>query len=187
MILANITTWTGQCADAEHYYCRYNQVDSTNVPRIFSYGHEDLYYTTTVEDAKSLTKKDGYNFRTGRKSSRFASIEKIHNTLIEMFPNEDIITYYESEPFKETLYIINGKDLGYKGFGENWNHFPKSVYKDLLPELSSIKIKCGDCGTEFDINDIMFETEHLGRPLIKFDLELIDCCKYKALVWNVVL
>lgn len=194
MIIANITTFEGQCADAEHYYCHY-EVNPWKTPSIYysgaSWGSEEL--NRVIDDQKEVDyfqKKDKFSgIRLGRKTNRFNTIEQIHEVLIKTFPDQDIVTYYESRIFKGMLYIVNGINLTYKEFGEVWVAVPTSVFKDLLPDFSEIKIKCGDCGHEYTMDEVSEVLEYNNREWVKFlhkrDMDDI-CCKYFALEWNVI-
>ncbi|MCK9574794.1 MAG: hypothetical protein WC979_02935 [Candidatus Pacearchaeota archaeon] len=193
MIVGNISTFEGQCADAEHFYCRYIEIENY-VPKIhaLSTSHgEDLQRIITDEaELKYLERKDGYCcLHIGSSTGRFQTIEQIHEALIAKFPNQDIITYDESRIFKDMLYIKDGVNVGVKFFGDVWLDVPRSVYMDLLPDKSTIKVKCDDCGQFHELDEIAEETAHMGRPLLQFmrKSEIDKCCNYCNLMWNVIL
>lgn len=198
MIIANITSFEGQCSEAEHYYCTYRKIkNSDNLPsKTYSGPYFDRNQLTRIitdqNEADYLKQKDGYgNFRIGKEINRFNSIEQIHSKLIELFPDRDIVTYYKDQLFNNMLYIKNGVNLGIKAFGEVFSTTPTSVYKDLLPSPELIKIKCEYCGKEFTLDDVTYDREWIdNRTLVKFlkKSEMDEpCCKYFDLVWNVVL
>lgn len=192
MISANITTYRGQCGDAEHYYCSYRIVEdeSPKTNSGGSYGREDLKHPLTYAQAAALSRKERYPWEEGTMSNRFDTIEEIHEHLKSTFPNETIVTYYEGQLFKEMLYIKDGVNLGYEAFGEVWSSTPRSVYKDLIPE--NVKIKCCECGHEYTLEEVTSERVwEKGRILTEFlpkrDLEDDPCCKYFDLEWNVII
>lgn len=193
MIIANITSYYGQ-ADAEHYYCEYHIIEEKTIDKQYngtSYDETELKRKiTSTNEAIYLNKKDSSNcWKIGSKTNRFNTIEEIHTDLINLFPDHTIVTYNEGILFKEMLCYVKGENLGYKYFGEVWNNIPTSCYKELLP-TNGIKIKCDDCGKEYSLDEVSYETEHLGKPLIQFmkkrDMDEL-CCKYFNLVWNVIL
>jgi hypothetical protein len=196
MIIANITTYEGQCLDAEHYYCSHEEVVDDNKPSI-QYGggwsKTDLKRSIITEDeAKKLNIKDNYSgWHVGCETNRFNSIEEIHNKLIELYSDQIIVTYYNGILFKEMLYYKNGINLGYKEFGEIWNYVPNSCYKHLLPEdLNIVKIKCDDCGHEYKLDEVSEENFWDGKILIDFYKKRNinePCCKYFNLMWNIIL
>jgi hypothetical protein len=163
------------------------------------------YYKKDVElyrklnsniEVLKLNKKDRYaGFKLGDTTNRFNTIEEIHSTLIEKYPADDIITYYESGPFKEMLYLQGGENLGHKGLGEIWTNVPYSCWKDLLPDdLSSIKVKCCNCDKEHLLEDLIedeIEYSIEKRTMLKFAVRKRDmlepCCSFPDLVWNTVL
>jgi len=190
MISANITTYQGQCGDAEHYYCSYRRIDdefpATNSGATF--GREDLKHPLSYAQAVALSRKERFPWKEGTMSNRFDTIEEIHEYLKITFPNETIVTYYEGQLFKEMLYIKDGINLGYEAFGEVWSAVPRSVYKDLIPE--NAKIKCYDCGHEYSLDEVTSERNWGGRTLVEFlsRREIDDpCCKSFDLEWNVIL
>lgn len=196
MIIANITSYIGQI-DAEHYYCSYIEIeDSNELPKKTyngpSYSKNELSRVITEkEEAYHLNRKEhSTRFHTGSKLNKFNTIDQIHKILIQTFPDKDIVTYYESQLFSEMLYIKDGINLGIKGFGEVFVYTPTSCYKDLLPPPETIKIKCDDCGKEYTLDEVTYESEHFGRELIIFtkkrDMDDV-CCQYFNLIWNVVL
>ncbi|MDD5649094.1 MAG: hypothetical protein PHF86_01565 [Candidatus Nanoarchaeia archaeon] len=195
MIIANITTYIGQDSEAEHYYCFYQESTSTK-PSLFyngsSFNKIDLKRKlTSSSEIRNLNLKDRTaKWEFGEMINRFLTIEQILNTLKEQFKGQDIITYYESKIFKEMLCILKGVDYGYKFFGEVWIPIPTSCWSNLLPERNTIKIKCGNCGTIHNFEDVIEEKEWDGKPLIQFykKSEVDDpCCKYYDLEWNVIL
>jgi hypothetical protein len=196
MIVANISSFYGQCADAEHYYCSYRKIDNF-IPAINKgcpipcFGNEDLFRTIDENDAKILNKKDGgSSWVAGDKTQRFNTIEDINKALIEIAGDEDIFTFYESDFFKELLYRKDGVNHGIEYFGEIWSHVPNSCYKDLVPELETKIIKCENCGCIHAHDDVYEIGEHLGRELIKFYSKYDTfnrCCREYELKWNFVL
>lgn len=199
MILANITSFH----EGEHFYCSYIKEDfNPNKKYLFhpgSYSSEQLKRIITDEkEAKYLNKKDGYNYnvwKIGDETIRFNSIEDINNTLKQVFKDEDcVISYYEGYPFKEMIYVLIGIDLGYKGLGDVWLPIPSSCWKDLLPPIEEIKVRCSDCGHEFNFKDIIVDEFHYeieNRTLVnlmnkKSKADYV-CCKYYSLEWNVIL
>lgn len=199
MIIANITSYKGQCDEAEHYYCTYRKVENIvdKLPsKTYSGPHFDrnqLKRTITDQnDADYLKKKDGFGgFKIGIKINRFNSIEQIHSKLIEKFPNRDIVTYYGDQLFNDMLFIKNGINIGVKSFGEVFSTIPTSVWKDLLPSPELIKIKCENCGKEYTLDEVSYERELTEkRILVKFfrKSEMDEpCCRYFDLTWNVIL
>lgn len=199
MIIANITTYSGQDAEAEHYYCSVGEIETLSrfIPMPYYKKEVELYrkLTSNIEVLK-LNKKDRYSgFKLGDMTNRFNIIEEIHSTLLETYPSDDIITYYESMPYKEMLYLIGGENLGYKGLGETWTNVPLSCWKDLLPDdLSPIKVKCLNCGNEHILEDLIedeIEYSIEKRTMLKFSVrkrDMLDpCCSYPDLVWNTIL
>lgn len=195
MIIANITSFEGQCADAEHFYCQYLEMPDKEIKKtcpIGRYGNEELKRVLNSEyEVAKLNKKDGYrSYRLGIETNRFNTIEEIHELLKEKFPTQTIVTYYEDRIFKDMLYWKDGKNLGVEVFGEVWTEVPTSVWKDLLP--SEIKIKCEDCGHEYKLEEVTIEQDGYaeGRTLVKFlrkyDLDE-PCCDDVYLLWNVIL
>lgn len=200
MIIANITTWRGQDSEAEHFYCSIGEVE--NVQKLFPipYFKKELYLhrtLTSLTEVNKLNRKAGPYSRIslGDLTNRFNSIEEIRDELIKTYPNNDIVTYYESSPFKEMLYIKDSIDLGYEGLGEIWLNVPSSCWKDLLPkDLTKIKVHCLNCSKEHLIEDIVDEEQfyHIeDRTLVKFTIKKRDisdpCCSYPDLVWNIIL
>lgn len=195
MIIANITTYKGQDVMAEHYYCFYKEDNSEN-PRIYyngsSFNKIDLKRKLiSTSEIRELNKKDQItSWKYGDEINRFLTIDQIHEELKEKFKGQDIITYYEGTIFKEMLCIINGINRGYNYFGEVWVPIPTSCYADLLPDRKTIKVKCGNCKTEHNFEDVIEEKEWGGRLLIQFlkKRDIDDpCCKYYELEWNVIL
>ena len=198
MIEANIDSYIGQDNEAEHYYCKYGKVDHDQPRKSCSIGYGSTELKRVIVDPLEvlhLKKKDRYNgIQLGSETNRFNTFEEIHNELLKLFPNENIITYENNQPFKEMLCFIGGVDLGYKGLGEVWLSVPHTCWKELFPDKSEIIIKCENCGQihnfeEIVIDEYYYEIEK--RTLIKFTTrgyEMNDrCCKYPELIWNVIL
>jgi len=190
IVEANITSFIGQCGEAEHYYCHYKINEDKRDLKYCSvhYLDEELKKPLTDENRIKLSKKD--NGRCwGDTTTRFDSIEEVHNKLIELFPNENIITYDEARPFRNMLCIIDGKNLGFEYIGEIWNPLPSSLYKDLI--VGDYKIKCHKCGHEFTLDEvIIYERKEQGREWVKFikrDSDLDNpCCERPNLEWNLI-
>jgi hypothetical protein len=201
MILANITTYLGQCGDAEHYYCTFMKVEEAFPPKKYQGapigdGKDELKRTLTSEgEIAALNKKHGrHSYWKGRKITGFNSIEHIHKELKKRFGNKHtIVTYYEEDIFSEMLYLKDGVNLGSAAFGEVWSQLPYSCYKHLLPPVEKIKIKCEDCGTEHEFSKMHNERNWSeGRILIEFAKgsrfpKCPNCKDGGYLVWNVVL
>jgi|GEM_PF-3060713 len=200
MISANITTYIGQDSDAQHYYCNY--FDSPNIYGLpkerYSVGrNEDIDLDRIITDPHEVLRMNDKHDRwyIGMETARYNSVEQIHAKLLELFPNEDMITYYEDKLFKETIYIKDGINLGVKAFGEVWTYAPSSYYKDLISDDVVVKIKCDDCGHEYTLDEVTYEQEtidHEGktRDWVRFtkkrDMDEV-CCKHFNLLWNVIL
>lgn len=197
MIIANITSYEGQCSDAEHYYCSHCNVDDLGDKKPSqtyngsSFDDNELKrILTDQKEVDYLVEKDRFSgIRIGKKTNRFNSIEQIHNELLKEYPDQDIITYYKDELFRDMLYIRNGVNLGIKEFGEVFKNI-HSCYKDLLPATETIKIKCRNCGKEYNIDEATYEWDLMDRTLIqpikKKDMDEI-CCNRFELIWNVIL
>lgn len=195
-IIANITSYVGQCVEAEHYYCSYYKnvmIDTDkNITTLHccrtSVNQEELYKELSEEDAKKLTQKDGQHiWRTGAISNRFNSFEEIHNELLKLYPDANIVSYHECSPFQEMLIRIDGEIKGINFLGEVWSYVPNGVYKDLLPKHFKIKCECGKEYGEDDYQDIMVEQNYGDRTIIIFDNDICDCCDRPYLMWNVIL
>lgn len=200
MIIANITTYIGMDAEAEHYYCSYDEIENSDkfIPMPYFKKDTQLHriLTSNVEVLK-LNKKGGYSWmKLGDETNRFNSIEEIQNELIKKYPDSDIVTYYESEPFKDMLFIKDGVNLGYKALGDIWVNVPNMCWKDLLPEdeWTNVNIKCENCGQKHYLADLIEGEHHYSienRTAIKFNIKKRDmldpCCNYPDLVWNVIL
>ena len=189
MIVANITTFQGQCGDAEHFYCVYDKIELKNLKTSY-YGsyHTELHrILKSPKEVKYLNIKDGGRWCVGMETIRFNSIKQIHNRLKELFPNEDIVTYYERDIFKDMLCILDGTDFGYKHFGETWNSLPSSCYKHLLSD--DFKIKCYSCGKEHKLEDISYLSKYNDKDLVEFYsyYDIKKCCRDMELVWNNIL
>jgi len=192
MIVANISSFAGQCSDAEHYYCNYEKIENYKPQMYCNVHHTDteLKRRISEKEAKYLNKKDTWNgWKSGMRTSRFNTIEQIHETLKELFPGEDIITYYEKKIFKEMIFIKDGVDLGRSYFGEIWDDTPTSCYSDLLPPKDQIKVKCEECGHEFQFEEVAYEKDWGERKLTQFfkHREMNKCCDDMILKWNVIL
>lgn len=194
MIVGNITSFAGQCSDAEHYYCNYIRVDDTYKPQPFCYLGRDLTELKRQikqKEAEYLNHKDTWSgWKSGMTTVRFNSIQQIHETMIKKFKGHDIITYYEGKIFSEMIYIKDGKNVGKNAFGEVWDNTPNSCFKHLLPPKSEIKIKCEECGREYQLDEVTYEIEWNNQTLIQFYRkgELGNsCCKKQLLIWNVIL
>jgi len=195
MIVANITSYDGQCVDAEHYYCVYAEIEDTEHKKDYnSYKipGEEMEFRRRISTQKEVDylnrKETGTSWRIGRKTIKFNTTEDINAALIKLFPDQTIITYYKEDLFKEMLYYKDGKNLGYEAFGEVWTEVPTSWYKDLLPP--KIKIKCEDCGKKYKLEEVTTERGWDGRQLIQFKkrYEMENpCCKDFYLMWNVIL
>jgi hypothetical protein len=194
MIVANITTYLGQCPDAIHYYCEYNNWIGT--PDIYSpigrCGATELKRKIKFQsDASKLNRKDGCtSWHIGSSTNRWDTIEDIHQELKTLFPFEDLITYYEGKIFKEMLYILNGEDKGKDFFGEVFIDCPNSCWSNLIPPHDKIIVKCNSCGTIHKFEDVVEEKEWGGKKLIQFFRKReVDepCCDDYELVWNVIL
>jgi len=198
MIEANITSYIGQDNDAVHYYCHYDE-ENYEIPKKYGsvgYGCDELFrtITDTIEVIRLNNKDRAHGIRLGGKTNRFNTFEEIHNELLKKFPNENIVTYQDNQPFREMLCFIDGHDLGYKGLGELWLNVPHTCWRDLLPNEGEIIVKCEHCGTVHTFEEIVMDEyyhEIEKRTLIKFatrGYEMNDrCCKFPDLVWNVIL
>lgn len=205
MLFANITSFIGQCSEAEHYYCHYYEAEPGEKITKQYYGagwcdDELTRLVTKQNEIDFLNRKDNgdfraipsFRYRAGMETNRFNSIEEIHQTLIEKFGDQTIVTYDNSHIFKDMLYYVDGKNLTYKAFGDVWETVPISCWKDLLPELDTIIIKCDDCGHEYKLEDVSYDQYYSieKRTLVKFykKWEMDErCCKYFDLMWNVIL
>lgn len=195
-IVANITSYIGQCVEAEHYYCTFCKDISIDVDKDVtllhrcrtSYEKEELYKVLTKEDAEALAKKDNYSsWREGTKSNRFNSIAEIKEELLRMFPDENIVTYEDCEPHSEMLIKIDGEIKSIDFLGEVWSCVPNSVWKDLLPENFKVKCECGKEYSEEEIRELIFTRKIGDRELAVFDVDSCECCKRPYLMWNVIL
>lgn len=192
MILANISTFIGQCSDAEHFYCEYEIVDDSYKPQpseFLSINHSDLSRVLTSEsEVIAINKKGGKgSARLGQNTFKFNSISQVQETLQEQFKGQNIVCYYEGKIFKEMLCIINGENKGYQFFGETFYRIPSSCFKDLIPE--NYIIKCEDCGKTYTLDEVAKEKEWGDRILVEFINEKTiksKCCSEPYLIWNVV-
>lgn len=192
MIVANISSFEGQCSEAEHYYCNYEKIENYKIGMYYNVNHSGIELKRRIneKEAKYLNEKDTWNgWQSGMRTVRFNTIEQIHSALKELFPSEDIITYYEKKIFKEMLLIKDDVNLGRDYFGEIWDHIPTSCYSDLLPPKNQIKVKCEECGHEFQFEEITYEKEWNERKLTQFfkKREMNKCCNDMTLKWNVIL
>lgn len=196
-IVANITSYIGQCPEAEHFYCTIYKDVPINIENggkelhhcKTSYsGREELYKVLNEKEAKALSNKDkGFEWKDGTEVNRFASFQEINSLLLERFPENNIVTYYECQPFKEMLIKIDGEIKSIDFLGEVWSSFPKSLWKDLLSE--DFKVKC-ECGKEYsmgELQEIMLIHKCGDRELVCFDIDMCDCCRRPYLMWNVIL
>jgi hypothetical protein len=134
LAILNITSWVGQCGDAEHVYAHLilSVNENVNIDNIEEYnvnhlGEEiELRRPLTLEIAKQLDKKDGHNsnqraFRLYNedpdfakenpdygKTNRFDSFEEAVNAGIEKWKELNIdcpfISLYEGEKYKANNY-----------------------------------------------------------------------------------
>jgi len=195
MIHANISTFIGQM-EAEHYYCRYAESPAFKISPHLSAGSRSpdlLRELTDPDEVAYLTKKDRYcGISLGDTTSRFQSIEQIHEELLKQFPNTDIETFKEGLPFKDMLIVKDGVNIGYKGLGEIWLDLPASCWQDLLPPDNEIVVKCSHCGTVHEFRDLVMDEYSVdNRTLLKFTTrgyEMADrCCKFPQLIRNFIL
>jgi len=191
MIVANITTYRGLDSSAVHYYCEYADMPEPYEPKkdvSISNRIDLMREIKTQKDADNLNRIDGYaHFRIGKMTNRFDTIEDIHQELLNQFSGKNIISYYEREIFKNMLYIVDGKNLGFDYFGEVFTYVPSSCYRDLVPEVYTIK--CVFCGVRYLLQDVTVEKEWNGKKLIQFKRPrhfAHKCCDDVELVWNVV-
>ena len=204
MLFANITSYVGQCSDAEHYYCKYHiAVPGTKISKQYNgsnFSDDELIRTINSQsEVDFINIKDNgdslhnrYMYKIGMETNRFNSIEQIHETLISKFGDQTIITYNESDIFKDMLYYVDGKNMTYTMFDDIWNYVPVSCYKDLLPDYDTIIIKCDDCGHEYKMDEVSTERELSieKRTLVKFNRKRdMDepCCSHFDLKWNIIL
>lgn len=196
MIQANISSYIGQDADAEHYYCHIHVIEGNIPPKQYnggSWGTEQLQYELTEAEAVRLNKKDNevgfscFRYKAGTSVGRFESIKQIHEELLKQYPNQDIVSYNECIPFKEMLCIVDGVDHGVKYFGEFFVNVPRSCYEDLIPETH--KIRCHFCNKEYALEDVSSKNNWRGRTIVNFakKYDVIDACKCFDLEWNVIL
>lgn len=193
MILANIMTYQGQCADAEHFYCEYASVpDSYKIKATLDYlpsDHSDLERVITSEsEVIAINKKSGRgSARLGENTFKFNSVEQINDTLKEQFEGQNIVCYYEGKIFKGMLCLINGKNEGHLFFNEVFTRIPSSCYKDLIPE--NCIIRCQDCGKIYKLEEVATERKWGDRIFVQFIKEKTiksKCCSEPFLEWNVV-
>lgn len=134
LAILNITSWVGQCANAEHVYAHLilSENDQVTIDNVEEYNVKylgdriELTQPLTLELAKKLDKKDGYNsnqrsFRMynenpefakkhpeyGR-TNRFDTFEQAVNAGIDKWKELDIkcpfISLYEGEKYKANSY-----------------------------------------------------------------------------------
>lgn len=196
-ITANITSYIGQCYEAEHYYCQIykeTKIDlDKNIQQLHncrtSFNNEELYKVLTKEDAEKLSKKDG-NFKwiEGAKVNRFNSLCEIKEELLKQFPDENIISYYECRPYQNMLIKIDGDFKPIEYLEQVWSYLPSSVYKDLIPKHFSVKCECGNEYSEKEFKEnIMVDQHHFNRTITIFDVDMCECCDKPYLMWDVVL
>ena len=131
VIIANITSYIGISSDAEHYYCKYEKVNTVelldrlyNYHRLSVYGSNELKYYPTQEEALMLVRKDNYGRSTDTDeykatwymedgTIRFPSAHAITNELHKKFPDaniiiavDDSINSYKSLMLHEEYYIL---------------------------------------------------------------------------------
>ena len=148
-------------------------------------------------EVDKLNRKDNFvSFSLGDSTSRFNTINEIHEELLKKYPSQDIVTYYESKPFKEMLIVKDGEVLNYKSLGEFWVDVPNSCWRDLITEddLLNLIIKCANCGQPHMIDKLIEDEIYYSienRTAISFNVKKRDmlepCCNYPNLVWNVIL
>jgi len=120
MVEANITSFVGSDENAIHYYCKWNHVENDKPNKYCSLKYVRNIDLSRILDTQSevdrLNRKDRcpYN-KLGDETYRFNSISEIHETLIKMFPNENITTYFQRSTFEDMLCIFNGVNIGYEG------------------------------------------------------------------------
>ena len=86
-----------------------------------------------------LNKKDSWSgWRIGMNTNRFKSIDQIHSELKKQFKGQTIVTYEQYRIFKEMLYFKDGKNLGYKFFGEVWSDILIVMGKNYVTTITII-------------------------------------------------
>lgn len=184
-IVGNITTFRD--ADpvmAEHYYCRYSEIEWMSPYPTYGY----LPKSTPLErildsekEAKYLTdKQGGYVYKVGDEVGVFVTIDQLHQTLIDKFPDSNIITYIHGRAFKDMLCIENGVNIGFDKFRGEWFGFPSGFYAyELWRPIEETIVRCYYCKKEYNLADIA-ETrnngEHYIIPEDIYDLEINWCC-----------
>lgn len=204
MIVANITSWAGYSVGAEHYYCTFGTAvempEKILTSNIFTVKDDEKLKRelTNLDEIAYLNKKDDYHFRVGAVVDRWNTIEDIHSELLKRFPNEDIITYYENQAFRDMLLILNGKNYGRSYFKNEWTYCPSSFWSDLIPEeeLDSIIVRCDECQREFKLKDVVVVKQRedynnqgklRGITIFKTKREMsIKCCNYYQPQWNTI-
>jgi hypothetical protein len=196
MILANISTFQGQCSDAEHYYCNYVEApDCHPLPEINVYMDCELRRKIKKEsEVIYLNKKEGRSAGNyvGRDTNKFETFKQIHAELKKQFKGKIIVTYYKEKIFKEMLYFKDGKNFGYKAFGTFWVDMPNACYKHLLPAYDKIKVMCEECKTKYKFEDVIREERKVDgnkiQVMFKEQRHMRNtCCEYPVLNWNIVL
>jgi len=193
MIQANISSFIGQDNEAEHYYCHIDAVDGKIPPKQYngsSFSDDEIDTELTEAEAVRLNKKDsfgGYRHKAGNRTTRFESINRVHQELLKRFPDQDIVSYEECLPFSKMICIIDGVDHGVKYFAGTFSHVPRSCYKDLVPD--TYKIRCHFCHKEYQPDEVFEEIDWRGRPLIQFmkKRDVDDPCNCFELEWDVIL
>ena len=134
LAILNITSWVGQCGDAEHVYAHLilSENEKVNIDNVEEFNVKylgeriELRRPLTLELAKQLDKKDGHNsnqraFRICNedpefakenpdyaKTNRFDTFEQAVNAGIEKWKELDIncpfISLYEGEKYKANSY-----------------------------------------------------------------------------------
>lgn len=198
-IVCNIHDFIGQCAGAVHFYVDVNinvdyKISDNNLSLLSNYWvigstYESLNKVITQEEADILNKIDGEEtYHEGMKCSRFNTIEEIHKTLLEKYPNENIVTFYEKKPFKKMMIKVNGEMKDYTCLGEVWDTLPMSVYSELIPE--NYKIRCYCCDhilTKEEMQPYITEKFNNRRPLTLIHIPCCPKCGENDLEWNVIL
>jgi hypothetical protein len=199
MILANITTYIGQDADAQHYYCSYVKKTCDGLPKEhYSEGSSDREYLSRIVDDPLEVKRmkaSGSRWYIGQVTTQYVSIDQIHQQLKTTFADQDIITYYEHRLFKNTMFIKDGVDVGIAIFGEIWTTVPSSYYKDLISDDVIVKIRCCYCGHEYTLDEVTYQQDTIDndgnkRDWVRFTRkrDMDDtCCREFDLEWNVTL
>ena len=198
MIIANITSFIGQCADAVHYYCTFEEFPDTipilDIHNVYIPTSNDLIRVLAKESEVIAHNKKagGRDWHIGKQTNSFNTFSEIHRELKKQCKGKIIVTYYEEKAFKEMLYFKDGKNLGFKYFKEVWIDMPNACYKHLLPPYDKIKVKCNDCGKVYKFEDIIREEREWedGKIQVMFREQRHmknTCCEYPIFKWNVIL